>query len=320
MKPPFELTPLILRLLEEINQQLGAVKALHLAKPSPQLRKSNRIKTIQGSLGIEGNTLTQEQITLLLENKRVIGPKKDITEVINALNVYEDIRKFKPFSMTSFLKAHTGLMETLVPDAGKLRTGGVGIVKGNKVAHLAPPATLVKGLIKDLFSYLIHSKDPVLIKSCVFHYEIEFIHPFSDGNGRMGRFWQAVILLNAHAVFEFVPVESIIFQNQKNYYKALAKSDKAGQSTPFIEFMLTVINETLADLLLQKKEVLSDRERLTLFMESGMKKFARKDYLLYFKSISTATASRDLNLGVTLGILKKTGEKNKAVYHVNVQI
>jgi len=210
MKPPYDITSNILRLLTFISEQIGEVKAAQLQRPSPELRKKNRVKTIRASLEIEGNTLTEEQITAIIENKRVIGPKKDILEVLNAIKVYDQLPTFQPSSPKSFLAAHQLLIQDLIPSAGQYRKKAVGIVKGEEIAHIAPPAGNVRYLMKDLFSFLKNDEDPVLIKSCVFHYEALFIHPFMDGNGRMARLWQTLILLKSYPVFEFLPFETII--------------------------------------------------------------------------------------------------------------
>ncbi|MBZ0099557.1 MAG: Fic family protein, partial [Taibaiella sp.] len=190
MKPPYTITSDILALVASISGKLGAIDAAHLQKPPATLRRKNRIRTIQSSLEIEGNTLTEEQITALLENRRVIAPKEDILEVQNAISVYEAIRKFNPYNIKHLQEAHKILMAGLVEKPGVFRTKNAGIVKGSKLTHVAPAGVMVKGLLKDLFAYLGKDKDILLVKSCVFHYEFEFIHPFADGNGRMGRLWQ----------------------------------------------------------------------------------------------------------------------------------
>lgn len=314
MKPPYDITPRILKLVTSISEKIGEVNANLLNKPSPQLRKQNKIKTIHSSLRIEGNTLTQEQVTALIENKRIIGPKKDVMEVLNAIKVYDSLASFDPFSEKSFLKAHGLLMKGLIENAGKYRNLGVGIFQGSKVAHLAPPAENVPFLIKDLFNYLKNKNELTLIKSCVFHYEMEFIHPFIDGNGRMGRLWQTLVLMNEYSVFEFLPFETLISQTQKEYYEALAKSDNKGNSTIFIEYMLNVIDKSLIELLNYNQRILSDIDRLEYFSSLAKKEFTRKDYMNIFKDISSATASRDLKKGVEMKFFKKTGSKNLTVY------
>lgn len=314
MKPPYDITPKILKLISSISEKLGEVNANYLSKQSPQLRKQNRIKTIHSSLQIEGNTLTEEQITALIENKRVVGPQKDVLEVLNAIKVYENLKEYKAISEKSFLKAHKELMSGLINNSGKYRTQGVGIVKGTKLEHVAPSYKNVPFLMKDLFEYLKDTDELTLIKSCVFHYEMEFIHPFIDGNGRMGRLWQTLILMSEYPIFEFLPFETLISETQKEYYKSLAMSDKSGKSTFFIEYMLFVINASLESILSYKNRILKDIDRLEYFATLGKKTFTRKDYMNVFKDLSSATASRDLKKGVELTIFGKVGNKNKTVY------
>jgi len=316
MKPPYDITPDILKLISSISEHIGAVNARFLNKASPQLRKQNRIRTIQASLQIEGNTLTEEQITALMEQKRVIGPKKEVSEVQNAIRVYENVSGFKSYTEKHFLKAHSELMNGLIEHPGKYRTQGVGIVKGSNVTHVAPPAENVPFLMKELFHYLKDPNELTLIKSCVFHYEMEFIHPFMDGNGRMGRLWQTLILSEEYPVFSFLPFETLISRTQEDYYRSLAASDKAGTSTAFIKYMLGVINLSLVDLLNQNSPVLKDTDRLAYFISLGNREFSRIDYLSVFKDLSTATASRDLKKGIELNLLKASGEGNKTRYSV----
>jgi Fic family protein len=316
MRPPYEITSSILKLITSISEKIGEVNASLLNRPSPKLRKQNKIKTIHSSLKIEGNTLTEEQITALLENKRVLGPKKDVLEVLNAIKIYENLEKYKPSNEKSFLKAHKDLMEGLVEKSGKYRNQGVGIVKGSKVEHLAPPFENVPFLMKDLFDYLKTSNEIELIKSCVFHYEMEFIHPFLDGNGRMGRLWQTLILMEKYPLFEFLPFETLISKDQEKYYKALAESDKSGNSTNFIEYMLNVIDISISQLLNFNDRTLSEKERLEYFISLNKTEFTRKDYMNVFKDISSATASRDLKKGVEFELFEKIGERNKTIYRL----
>jgi len=314
MRPPYDITQKILKQISTISAQIGEVNANYLSKQSPQLRKQNRIKTIHSSLQIEGNTLTEEQITALIEKERVVGPKKDILEVLNAIKVYDNLNRFKFYSEKSFLKAHLELMNGLDESAGKYRKQGVGIVKGTKIEHVAPPFKNVPYLMKDLFHYLKNKEELTLIKSCVFHYEMEFIHPFLDGNGRMGRLWQTLILMHEYPVFEFLPFETLISETQDKYYKALAMSDKSGKSTIFIEYMLGVIQASLEHLLNYNNRILKDMDRLAYFSNLGIKEFNRKDYMNIFKNISSATASRDLKKGIELNMFKSVGEANKTKY------
>ena len=316
MKPPYDITPKILKLITSISEKLGEINATYLSKQSPQLRKQNRIKTIHSSLQIEGNTLTEEQITALIENKRIIGPEKDVMEVLNAIKLYEKIEKYKFYSDKSFLKAHKELMKGLIQSPGKYRTKGVGIVKGNIVEHIAPPAENVPFLMKDLFEYLKDSEELTIIKSCVFHYEMEFIHPFIDGNGRMGRLWQTLILMSEYPVFEFLPFETLISQTQNEYYNSLAMCDKLGKSTIFIEYMLGVIGKSLSSLLDYNNRIFKDVDRLEYFIKLGAKEFTRKDYMNTFKDLSSSTASRDLKKGLELKLFESVGQLNKTKYIV----
>jgi Fic family protein len=314
MKPPYNITPRILKLISSVSEKIGELNANLIRKPSPYLRKQNKIKTIHSSLSIEGNTLTLEQVSALIDNKRVTGPKKDVLEVLNAIKVYDNIASYEPASSKSFLKAHKDFMEGLIENPGKYRNQDVGIFQGSRVAHIAPPAKNVTYLMDDLFKYLKNGDELSLIKSCVFHYEMEFIHPFLDGNGRMGRLWQTVILLNMHPVFEFLPFETLISQTQQDYYDALGKSDREGNSTFFIEYILDVIERSLIELLNFNNRVLHDIDRLEYFIALGIKEFSRKDYMNVFKNISSATASRDLKKGIEMNLLEKTGTKNKTIY------
>lgn len=315
MKPPYSITGKILKLVALISEKIGEVNAAHLSKPPTELRKKNRIKTIQSSLEIEGNTLSLEQITAIIENKRIIGPKKDILEVKNAIEVYNFLDKLNPYSFESFCEAHRILMNGLIENAGKLRTTSVGIVKGSKITHIAPPSEMLQPLMNDLFAYLKSNDDLMLIKSCVFHYEMEFIHPFIDGNGRIGRLWQTLILKESYPVFEFLPVEALIKERQERYYEALGKSDTTGESTLFIEFMLEIMLESLNDLLNIQHVSLLNIDRINLYKSIVKEEyFSRKDYLKNFREISSATASRDLSFAVENGIIEKYGDKNTTRY------
>ena len=315
MKPPYEITTEMLRLTASVSEKIGEIKSAKLIKPPTELRKRNRIKSIQSSLEIEGNTLTVEQITDLINNKRVLAPQKDLVEVKNAIELYEQIKEFNPYALDSLCRAHGILMHALVDNPGQFRTTSVGILKGDNITHVAPPGDMVYPLMKDLFDYLENDDDLLLIKSCVFHYEFEFIHPFQDGNGRMGRFWQTVILNSYSPVFEFLPIESLIKERQQAYYEVLGDADNKGSSTGFIEFMLNIINQALEDLLRTQNYAVTGIDRIQQFSNFiGTKVFTRQDYLRHNKGISTATASRDLKEAVEKKMIVKTGDKRLTAY------
>lgn len=316
MTPPFTITSKILTLVSQIERLIGRVESLNQPRPQPHLRKSNRVKTVHGSLAIEGNTLDEEQITAILDGKKVLGKKEEIQEVLNAINVYEQMDSYDALSLDDLLAAHGVMMKGLIDTAGSWRRGNVGILKGSKVSHMAPRADRVPHLMGDLFAFLNDENTHPLIRGCVFHYELEFIHPVQDGNGRIGRFWHSLLLSQYHPVFEFIPVESLIRENQKEYYEALEASDKSGDSTVFVEFSLTMIHQALEEFIaVFKPEPLTAESRLDVAKKHfGNNTFSRKQYLDLFKTISTATASRDLKFGTESNDLIKKGDKALTVY------
>jgi Fic family protein len=316
-EPPFRLTPKILDLSTRVAVLTGRFEGLNLPRPDVRLRKENRIKTIQGTVAIEGNTLTIEQVTAVLEGKPVVGPQKEIIEVKNALAAYDQMKRFDIHSMKDLCSAHKILMNGLIPDAGRFRTGNVGVVRPRGASHIAPPARLVPIHMENLFSFLVKDKENhPLIKASVFHYELEFIHPFSDGNGRIGRLWEHAILVNWHPVFESISIEAIVRRNQQDYYSALEKSDKKGSCEDFIEFNLETILDSLDQFFQEfKAEPVTPEDRLQIAKEQlKNRRFSRKDYIELFKTLSTATASRDLKLGVETRQLVRYGDKRNASY------
>lgn len=241
-QPPFVITAKILSLVEDITRLVTQL-TFHNPQPiSPLLRKENHIKTLAGTLAIEGNMLGEEKITAVLEGKRVLATVVELAEVKGAINAYQNLKNFQCDSLDDCLKAHELLMHEVLKEAGQLRRSDVGVGQ-----HVAPPFSRVPQLMADLFDWLKHSDDSLLIKSCVFHYEFEFIHPFVDGNGRMGRLWQSVILNQWDGLFAYLPIESIIREHQQAYYDALEQGNDAGESTPFIAFILGVILEALSN-------------------------------------------------------------------------
>ena len=256
-EPPFKITSQIIDLISQISEAVGEINSLENSPRHLELRKENRIKTIHSSLAIENNSLSLEQITAIIEGKRVLGSPNEIQEVKNALQAYELLLTLNPYEEKDLLKAHKLMMADLVERNGKYRKDGVGIFDGNQVVHLAPPADKVPFLMSDLFEWLKNSDVHPLIKSCVFHYEFEFIHPFQDGNGQMGRLWQTVILKEWKSVFAWLPIETLIKENQVEYYNALNSSDSDSNSTNFTVFMLQTILRTI-------KEIIETEKKITL--------------------------------------------------------
>ena len=243
--PPFTVSAEAINLIAEISGQIERYAIRLEQEDGLLLRKVNRIKTIHSSLAIEGNTLNEDQVRDIIDGKTVVAPIKEIQEVKNAIATYNLYPTLNPYSVKDLLKAHGVMMQALIDDAGRFRRGGVGVFSEQGLVHMAPPAERVPFLMDDLFAWLQSSKDHLLIRSSVFHYEFEFIHPFIDGNGRTGRLWQSLILGRLHPLFEHLPVENMVYANQQAYYDAITASTHAGQSGPFIDFMLNEIYKTL---------------------------------------------------------------------------
>ena len=241
-KYPFQINTKILKLTAEISELVGSMSTLTEAARSPQLRRNNRIKTIYSSLAIEQNTLSLEQVTAVLSGKHVLAPPKDIAEVQNAFEIYDRLDELNPYSIDDLLAAHSVMVRGLRDDAGEFRSRPVGVVdsQGN-ILHFGTLPAYVPQLVAELLDWTEHDENPLLIKSCVFHYEFELIHPFSDGNGRVGRLWHTLLLSKWNPLFAWVPVESIIHDRQSAYYQAINNANNAADSTCFIEFMLSAM-------------------------------------------------------------------------------
>ena len=247
-QPPFTMTEEITNLIVEIGEYVGKITTYDAMRPNPILRRKNRIKTIHSSLAIEQNTLTLEQVTDVINGKRRLGPLQDIREVKNAYEAYERVAALDPYSVKNLLVAHKIMMEGLVKEAGSYRSGNVGVYAGTELIHAGTPAKYVPDLMSQLFTWLKQSKYHPLVKSCIFHYEFEFIHPFADGNGRTGRLWQSLILQKWKDIFAWIPVETLVYENQNEYYKVLQQADRDGDSTKFVEFMLGMIRNSLREI------------------------------------------------------------------------
>ncbi|MEC9485641.1 MAG: Fic family protein [Candidatus Izemoplasma sp.] len=244
-KPPYEITSKMIDYISKIMKLIGQLTSSSGLDNKPRLRRTNRIHSVYSSLAIENNKLTKNQVRDVLNGKIVIGPKRDILEAKNAIRCYDDILTINPYESKDLLKYHGIMMESLIDDAGSYRLKQEGVFDGDKVIFIAPPHDRVPELISNLYDYLNNIKENILIKSSVFHYEFEFIHPFSDGNGRMGRLFQTCLLASEEEIFAYLPVESIIKERQQEYYDAIAICHKQGNSNVFIEFMLDAILETI---------------------------------------------------------------------------
>ena len=247
--PPYEVTEEMLELVSEIMEAIGGISKLDNLSKLPRLRRAGRIRSVHSSLAIENNTLTYEQISAILDGKRVLGPPDEIKEAENAIQAYKQIEDTNPYKMKSLLAIHKTITNGLIASSGKFRTGGVGVFnKDGKVEHAAPPAERVYELMTDLFGWLNSSKVHTLIKSSIFHYELEFIHPFDDGNGRIGRLWQTALLAEWKPIFLWIPIEGIIKSRQQAYYNAIKESTKLGKCNPFILYMLQAILQAVKDI------------------------------------------------------------------------
>ena len=297
-KYPFQINTTILRLTAEISELVGSMATLTAAARSPQLRRSNRIKTIYSSLAIEQNTLSLDQVTAVVSGKRVLAPPKDIAEVQNAFEIYDRLDELNPYSIDDLLTAHAVMVRGLRDDAGEFRSRPVGVVdtQGN-ILHFGTLPAYVPQLVEELLDWTEHDENPLLIKSCVFHYEFELIHPFSDGNGRIGRLWHTLLLSKWNPLFAWVPVESIIHDRQSAYYQAINNANNAADSTCFIEFMLSAIKDALLEVSAQQTEVkpkTESREQAIFNYLSEHGEIANSD-VRELLSVSAATANRVLN-------------------------
>lgn len=273
--PPYTITSKILSQVSDIAEIVAEIKHIDAKRITPKLRKKNRVKSITGSLQIEGNSFTEEQVTAMLDGKKVLGSMKEVEEVRGAIAAYEKIDSYDYAKMDDLLFAHKLMMETLLNNAGSFRNVNVGVYGKDGVSHVAPPPYRVHELMVDLFEWLGTTEEHPLIVSCIFHYEFEFIHPFSDGNGRIGRLWQSVILQSYRELFSFMPIESIVKENQQKYYNALEDAGSEAESTPFIEFMLQSILKSLKEFIReetksnQQSNLKSDQKILSIIQKNN---------------------------------------------------
>ncbi len=274
-QPPFHMTDRIINLVAAISEQVGRITVLSHGNLNPHLRKENRIRTIHSSLAIEHNSLSLDQVTAILDGKRILGNPNEIQEVKNAYDAYELMLTLNPYSVKDLLKAHKLMMTGLIRENGSFRQGNVGVFDGNVVIHVAPPARLVPQEMANLFEWYQKSELHPLIKSAVFHYEFEFIHPFADGNGRMGRMWHSLLLGVWNEIFYWLPVEDLIRNRQQEYYNALGKSDHEGDSAVFVELMLEILLDTL-----KETDVVGEKEKSNVTKRHNHDVLEREDVVL----------------------------------------
>ena len=312
--PPFTMTDEITNLVIEIAEFTGAMTVSEQLSKNPKLRRENRIRSIHSSLAIEQNSLTMDQVSDIIDGKRVLGPPQDIREVQNAYEAYEIMTRLNPYSVRDLLKAHKIMTEGLVKEAGVFRSKSVGVYAGERLIHIGTPANYVPVLIGQLFNWLKKSKLHPLVKSCIFHYEFEFIHPFADGNGRTGRLWHTLILAKWQKFFLWIPIETIIHERQADYYKALNSSNIDGESTEFARFMLELIRDLLKELShngVMNKEKTLDEKLLDLLKDDGNQSAAG---LAEIVGCSQRTVQRVLKRLVDAGKIERIGSNRFGHY------
>ena len=312
--PSFTISSKAVNIIAEISALIERYDISLEQNENLMLRKANRIKTIHSSLAIEGNNLLESEVIDIVNGKEVIAPLKVIQEVKNAINTYNLYEILNPFSIEDLLKAHGVMMQTISPDAGHFRRGGVGVFEGENLIHMAPPADRVLYLLNDLFSWLKNSEDHILIKSSVFHYEFEFIHPFSDGNGRIGRLWQSLILGKLHPLFEYLPIENMIYKNQQTYYDAIAKSSAINDSGVFIDFMLQEILNSLKNRYNTKPETKEIEDKILDIISSDIYITAKKisEQLL----ISQRQVERVISDLKLRGVIERVGARKNGYWKI----
>lgn len=333
-KPPFNITARMLHQIADISEQLGIlISQLGENAPSPMLRKKNQIKTIHSSLAIEHNSLSLKQVTDIIDGKRVLGAPDEIQEVKNAIEAYRLMPQLDAFKEKDLLKAHGLMMKDLVRTAGHYRQEGVGVFNGEQLLHMAPPADQVPRLMGDLFQWVKTTDVHPLIHSCVFHYEFEFIHPFVDGNGRMGRYWQTMLLSRWKGLFSWLPVETIVKDHQQDYYNAIAKSDAVGESTVFVEFMMDCLLDAMVNYEPQEDEEVQDKVQVKVqdkFPEVSESTWAVYDIIHQNPkstvndiceqlSIKERQVYKHISLLKSLGIITRVGSNKTGYWKVNIE-
>ncbi len=331
-KPPFEINEKILNLVTSITEKLTRLEISIDRKKDLYLRKSSKIKSVNSSCAIEANSLSEEEVTSVINGKIVLAPQREIKEVKNAYAAYEDISNYNPYDIKSFLKAHKILTTDLIEESGVFRKGDIGVYDGTSVIHMGARPEFVYEQIESLFTWAKDSELNPLIKSSIIHFEIEFIHPFSDGNGRIGRLWQSLVLYKYNEIFEYLPIETLIYEHQQKYYDALSKAEKEAEATVFIEFMLDMILKTiegidnidyLKNIKLEYVKALTKTEKEVLNALIGY--FEDNDYIDNENAVnllnkSSANVRKYFNKFVKLNILIAEGENKGRKYKLNEEV
>ena len=317
--PPFTVSSRSLTLVAEIAESISSLNVG--LKMDPKLRRINRLRSIHSSLAIEGNTLSLDDVTDIINGKRVLGNPREIMEVKNAFAVYDIMEELDPFDLSSLLKAHGIMMKGIIDDAGKLRNVGVGVYSGDTLIHMAPPSDRVPVLIEDLFEWAKNSDVHPLIKSCVFHYEFEFIHPFSDGNGRTGRLWHTLILSKWKEVMSAIPIESIVRKHQQEYYHAIETSTKKADSGTFIDFMLSVILESIESVSTVERiagiaDLNSTERRILIMIAEG--EFVSASEVAMLIGMTTRTVERSVSSLRKKGYIYRHGSDKSGIWLVSL--
>jgi len=331
--PPFEVNDKIINMVAEITNKLGKLEARLDRRKSLYLRKASKVKSVNSSCAIEANTLTEQQVEGIINGKRIIAPPGEILEIKNAYEAYLRIASFKPYEVKSFLEAHRILTDHLIQDAGKFRAGDVAVYENERVVHVGARPRFIHGLVDDLFAWAGASELNALLKACIVHYEIETIHPFSDGNGRIGRLWQSVILYHYNQLFELIPIETLVYENQQRYYDAIEASRKNNSATVFVEFMLEMVSKTIDSFIGDKSELREIKEaylwRLTKnekqVLENIVHSFKPGDIITMEKlneklNKANSTIRNHLRKFTDCNILIAAGENKGRKYTINPDI
>lgn len=314
MQLNYDITHTILKLTSSISTKLGEAQSSYSFKPLPELRYEYMVQSLFATLQLEDSEIREEQVERLIRNQKIALEPAHQKLAKNIRSVHQNLREYEAYSKRSFLLLHQHTMQGLSIEAGRLRRNNVIYGKGEIATHLSPAPHLLDFLFKESFNFQVNSTEIPIIKACIFFYEMYANQPFQDGNGIVSRLWWKRLLMEHFSVFEFLPLEKAVLESQESFYHTLSKCGKSGRPTEFLEYLLGIINDTITEYLRRNKEIKTANDRLRYFVSENVSSFSRKDYMEIFNSISTATASRDLKLGVEKGLFKKEGDKRRTVY------